>query len=320
MGRIKYDNDKRGILSGEKRQINIIFRYDDYSARSTTESERKIIEIFQSNNVSLTFGVIPFVCEDSVHDTKPQVLVPLTDEKIKILNSGFRNGILDIGLHGYSHQRVNNARKTEFSGIDYKTQVEKIAIGKEFLERVAGAPVRIFIPPWNKYDANTLRALEYLGFSTISALMSGVAKLNSKLNFIPQTISGLSQVRDVVKTAQIISRFENLIVVVFHAYDFEENNRRRGNITFKGFSDLLQWIKSQDNSSILSISQANNIMQDLSVNRFLLNRYYHKWNAFHSAIFIRALHKKSMICIKPNNLISRSFSIGIKLSKKVKLI
>ena len=43
--------------------INIIFRFDDYSALSNTELENQIISTFKETNSTLTIGVIPFVCE-----------------------------------------------------------------------------------------------------------------------------------------------------------------------------------------------------------------------------------------------------------------
>ena len=44
----------------DERHINVIFRFDDYSALSSTDLELKIIDIFRKNKASVTFGVIPF--------------------------------------------------------------------------------------------------------------------------------------------------------------------------------------------------------------------------------------------------------------------
>jgi len=265
------------LLSGgdtqplEKKQVNVVFRYDDYAAKSPTDMELKIINAFRSIGASLTVGVIPFVYAGDVHDPSPGDVIPLTPRGADILKSGSKDGTLDIALHGYSHQTINAKRMTEFEGLDYNRQLEKLTKGKEFLEGMIDAPVTTFVPPWNTYDLNTLRALEQLGFSTLSASMAGAAVEDSKLNFLPATC-GLSQLRDAVETARASADPQPVIVVLFHASDFKINDyEKRGIITYPDFCDLLKWLKRQREVRLLSISQATEVM-DLNVNRFLWNK------------------------------------------------
>jgi len=258
----------------EEKQINVVFRFDDYSALSRTDIALKIIDVFRKNKAAITFGVIPFVCAGSVHDPSPQDIVPLTSIKGDILKTAFKDGILDIALHGYSHQTINAKQRTEFSGLEYNSQVERLAKGKKFLEVMIDAPITTFIPPWNTYDLNTLLALEELGFSTISAGIQGEANGNSMLNFLPATCD-LSQLRDAVRLARSSSDTQPVIVVLFHAYDFREVNEKRGNTTYQEFSHLMAWLKSQKDVRFLSISQATKVINDLSADRFLLNVSIH---------------------------------------------
>ncbi len=255
----------------DNKRVNIVFRYDDYSATSPTDMELRIIDSFGKHEASITFGVIPFRCVRDAHDPSPQDIVPLTSIKANILKNGFKDGILDIALHGYSHQTISAKQMTEFSGLAYNAQVERLAKGKNFLEGIINAPVTTFVPPWNKYDLNTLRALEELGFSTLSAGMDGVATENSNLIFLPATCH-LSRLRDAVKAARTSSDTQPVIVVLFHAYDFKEIDEKRGSITYQEFSDLLNWLKSQDDVCLLSISQAAKVINNLSASRFLLNK------------------------------------------------
>ena len=113
--------DKQPI---EEKQVNVVFRFDDYSARSSTEMELRIIDAFRKNESSITFGVIPFVCAGDAHDPSPQDIVPLTSKKGEILKTGFEEGILDIALHGYSHQTIKAEHRMEFSSLDYNIQVK----------------------------------------------------------------------------------------------------------------------------------------------------------------------------------------------------
>ncbi len=254
-----------------ERRVFIVFRFDDYSARSATDMEIRIIDAFRKNGDPITFGVIPYISEGDVHDPSPSRVVPLGPTKGDILRSASEAGILEIALHGYSHQTVDAEHLTEFSGLDYPSQLERIASGKELLERLVGAPVTTFIPPWNEYDLNTLRVLEDLKFTTISASISGEATEDSPLMFLPATCD-LLQLRRAVKAARRSSDTQPVIVVLFHVYDFMEIDRERGNITYQEFSDLLNWLKSQGDVRLLSIIEAATVINDLSVHRFLLNK------------------------------------------------
>lgn len=258
----------------EKKQVKVVFRFDDYSAKSNTDMELRIIDAFRKNEASITIGVIPFVSDGDVNDPSLKDILPLTPIKGDILRNGFQNGILDIALHGYSHQTIYAEQKTEFSGLSYNNQLERLAKGKKFLEGMIDAPVTTFVPPWNKYDLNTLRALEELGFSTLSASKTGVATEDSQLIFLPAS-SDLLDLRDKVKAARTSSDTQPVIVVLFHAYDFKEIDENRGIITYQEFFDLLNWLKSQVDVRLLSVSQAAKVINDLSANRFLLNKRVH---------------------------------------------
>ncbi|MBP3193961.1 DUF2334 domain-containing protein [Natronogracilivirga saccharolytica] len=124
--------------------VNVVFRFDDYSARSSTDLELRLIDTFRENEVAITFGVIPFVSTGNLHDPSPKNLAPLTSEKVDILKKGYVKGTLDIALHGYSHQTISVKKNTEFSGLDYNSQIERIDKGKKFLENIIDDSVTTF--------------------------------------------------------------------------------------------------------------------------------------------------------------------------------
>jgi peptidoglycan/xylan/chitin deacetylase (PgdA/CDA1 family) len=109
---------------------------------------------------------------------------------------------------------------------------------------MTGVPVATFVPPWNRYDLNTLRALEALGFSTISVSLPGPAMKTSSLNFLPSTCD-LKDLRAAVRAAGRSSAAQPLIVVLFHEYDFSEVDERPGAITYPEFADFLEWLPSE---------------------------------------------------------------------------
>jgi Uncharacterized protein conserved in bacteria (DUF2334) len=258
-----------------KKQISVIFRFDDYSARSSADAELRIIEDFRRNQLTVTFAVVPFVCDGDIHSSSAQGTIPLTSLKVDILKNAFDEGVLDVALHGYSHQTIISGQTTEFSGLDYDHQLERLAKGKKFLEDAINAPITTFVPPWNTYDLNTLQALEKLGFSTFSAGISGKAAKKSKLTFLPASVD-LSQLRDSIESARTCPEDQPVVVALFHEYDFKEISEKHGIVTYQEFSSLLNWLNSQEDVRVISISQATKLISDLSVDRFLLNQQ-HDW-------------------------------------------
>ena len=250
------------------KRIYIVFRMDDFSALSDTGLEMRILDLFEKKQIGITFGVVPFVCAGEQRDPVTQDLIPLPPKKSEMLRTKIDVGCLDVALHGYSHQTHDPDELSEFVGFDYAAQLKKLVEGKQRLEEVIGYPVEIFIPPWNSYDLDTLRALELAGFKILSAGWKGVAANESNIRFLPATCH-LDAIEDAVEDARLSSDKQPVIVVLFHHYDFKEFNDPRGNLTLEAFSDLLDRLKEQKDLRLVSIAQANKAIVDLGAKRFL---------------------------------------------------
>jgi peptidoglycan/xylan/chitin deacetylase (PgdA/CDA1 family) len=237
------------------KHVNVVFRFDDYSSVSAIELERQLIDLFGRHQAPITFAVIPFACAGDIHDPSPQANIPLGPQKINLIKTAYKKGILDIGLHGYSHQTIRTGHYAEFEGLDYNSQLDRLTKGKQYLEEIVDAPVLTFMPPWNRYDRNTLRALGSLGFTMISADLKGITTEDSQLHFFPANCR-IGQLRKAVAKARAGSGPQPAIVVLFHEYDFKEIDKRRGRITFQEFSALVDWLGNQPDVSILSLRQA----------------------------------------------------------------
>nr|WP_320193705.1 hypothetical protein [uncultured Desulfobacter sp.] len=61
----------------ETKQVNVVFRFDDYSAYSNTNLELRIIDAFRKHEACLTIGVIPYACAGDIHDPSAQEVRPL---------------------------------------------------------------------------------------------------------------------------------------------------------------------------------------------------------------------------------------------------
>lgn len=258
-------------------QISVVLRYDDLSAKSPLALETRLVQIVQARGLTLTFGVIPFVSAGSMYEYSAQELLPLPEQKAALLRAGVQAGAVEVALHGYAHQTTSLVRMTEFAGLDYALQVQRLERGRALLEDASGAPVTLFIPPWNTYDADTLRALQDAGFNLLSAELRGVAPPDCPLSLAPFTCypGGLP---DALAAARASGDPQPVIVVLFHAYDFTEADPYRGLFDADGFAALLDELLSQPDVRLLAVGQAVNILGTLDAQRYLLNRRGVAWS------------------------------------------
>ena len=108
---------------------------------------------------------------------------------------GLQNKSWHIALHGYDHIYISNNsglvafnNKSEFAGVNFKTQLEKIQKGITIFKRER-VKTRIWVAPSHTFDQNTLKAIK-LG-SDIDIISDGIS-LNPFKRFgfkwLPQTI------------------------------------------------------------------------------------------------------------------------------------
>jgi peptidoglycan/xylan/chitin deacetylase (PgdA/CDA1 family) len=274
------------VLGSDSRPVTVVFRYDDYSARSSTELERSILDIFRRHRAHVTFSVIPYACVGEDTDPTPQEVLPLTLEKARLLKEAMAEGFLEVAQHGYSHQRVRNKSReflgpgrryhSEFTGVAPAVQLRKISDGKALLEERLLAKIDTFVPPWNGYDRHTLEVLAGLGFRTISAARRGPVVLDSPLRFVPET-AALRDLRDAVTAARKSRDPHPLVVVLFHHYDFREDSPDNSAFTLSDLDDLIGWVSAQPDIQTRSIEEAVETLPGLDARQFYWNRNALLW-------------------------------------------
>jgi peptidoglycan/xylan/chitin deacetylase (PgdA/CDA1 family) len=238
---------------GPPRRITVVFRYDDYSDQTPTDLETRIIHSFGERHLRVTFATVPFTCTQDVQ-ALPALEKGLSRAKALILKTALEAGTVDVALHGYCHRSVQPpGSESEFQGVDFRTQMQELARGKSYLEEALQVPVNEFIPPWNSYDRNTIKALEQLDFKLLSAEVPGDSPSSSTLMFLPAT-TGLRQLRRAVATARRSPFQGQIIVAPFHRFDFLERNPQHGRLSYADFEDLLDWTASQSDVQVRSLS------------------------------------------------------------------
>lgn len=138
------------------RRVNIFLRDDDID--EDEETLRHLLDICLSRNTPVNLEIIPG---------------QLTQPGIQLLKS-FKSTnpeLIELDQHGWQHlNHEAEGRKCEFGrSRSFAQQLEDISWGKTLLEAMFGEHFfPAFTPPWNRCTADTLKALDQLGFAVFS--------------------------------------------------------------------------------------------------------------------------------------------------------
>lgn len=274
------------------KNITIAFRLDDPSAVSPIKIERNLIQIFSEHNATCTFGVVPYITLGDYHEMKSEGNSLLPDEKISLFKEAAKKKVIDIALHGYEHKTINDGSRlhSEFCGGDINQQLEKIKNGKDILEKQFEAPIVSFIPPWNTYDKNTLKALAQNNINCISSNRYQTVS-QGEMSYLPITLE-LPDLEYAVEVARNSNDKSPSIIILMHPYDFKESGDKRAQYDCNHIDDTLSWIASQPDLNIASISQLSNDSNQYDYRRYMWNK-----SSFLENIFLPGLTKTDDIPI-----------------------
>lgn len=232
--------------------IRLALRFDDPSATSDQALEEGILAAARAADIPLTLAVIPFKQQSGE-------LVRLTSTRADHLIRAHRDAVIEVAQHGYCHEPQNVGTKppSEFRGVDFVQQLERIRNGRATLEELFGKGVAGFVPPWNTYDARTTRALVECGFRYISAGEEIDSDGESSLAYLPRTC----QMTDLQRTLDAIIPFAPLdpvVIAVMHHYDFVESGNPQATTDLDHFSALLQRLRHDPRLQISTLSGLTN--------------------------------------------------------------
>jgi len=140
------------------KKVVVVFRNDDIQEFSGSATERRFLQLFVENGIPQTYALVPFK-----KDLEKQ------GDLLSLLKDQQARGLAEIALHGYTHENHAGKRRSEFSGRPFEEQLEKIRSGKAYLERIFLREIVTFIPPFNSYDQDTLRAIAQNGIKVLSS-------------------------------------------------------------------------------------------------------------------------------------------------------
>lgn len=169
----------------------VLIRFDDICPTMDWNMWAKAEAILDKYDAKPLIGVIPcnkdndLFLDDSREDFYDYI-------------KGLQSKGYQIAMHGVNHMFFSNHRGiltkrvgSEFAGLSYKEQYDKLREGKEILEK-HGIVTDVFFAPGHSYDENTVRALSSLGFKYISDGKSNRPYKWHGITFLPCRNSGAS--------------------------------------------------------------------------------------------------------------------------------
>jgi len=212
-----------GVLtSAQGGELKVVLRYDDFSAGSRTETERTLFKLAQELGTGVLVGVIPFSPaagqKQELPAAEPDLALP--PEKLALLKEYAAQKVIEIGIHGFVHADNRAAtRASEFAGLPLERQYQMLRTAKAAMESAAGSKARLFIPPFNSYDENTLRALDRAGYTLLSAGAGGPVLDQGGLAYLPGGPYP-QRLKAAIVTALARGHTDALVVSTMHPYDF----------------------------------------------------------------------------------------------------
>ena len=134
----------------------IFFRNDD--VYEITPKLKKILNVFISHKIPLDLGVIP----GKINSQAAEYLLELKDRHPDLIH---------FHQHGYMHKNYGADSKYEFGeGRNYDEQYNDIKKGWGLMNQYFKNPDKIFSPPHSRFNSDTVKVLEKLGFACLSAV------------------------------------------------------------------------------------------------------------------------------------------------------
>lgn len=163
-----------------------IMRLDDASENMDLEKWKRMEKILDKYNIKPIYGIIP-------DNNDPDLLkYKKVNDFWQLMKDWEEKGWIPA-LHGYTHVFETTSgginpvnRKSEFAGVTYEKQCQKIQKGCEILEKNKINP-KIFFAPAHTFDENTLKALKNVSdIRIISDTIADDIYFKDDIYYIPQ--------------------------------------------------------------------------------------------------------------------------------------
>lgn len=168
--------------------VHYLIRIDDVCPTMNSENFSRLKDMLHQHDIKPIIGIIPDNADPKLMTEQPK------DTFWMDMKSLSEKGWI-IAQHGYRHEYITPNggllginQKSEFAGLSYERQLEKIALGKKILEERLGRSITWWMAPAHSFDENTCRALVDLQFKYISDGIALTPFQRFGLTWIPQQL------------------------------------------------------------------------------------------------------------------------------------
>jgi len=166
------------------------YRLDDITEDMDWEKFLRMKAVFDRFQIKPLIGVVP--C-----NRDPKLKAGAVRQDFWDYVRGLQNEGWTIAQHGYEHLYTTKAsgllglkNASEFAGVSYEEQREKLRLGKEILQK-HGIQAEVFMAPGHTYDENTLKALAENGFCYVTDGYADCVYRLHGMTFIPCKSAGI---------------------------------------------------------------------------------------------------------------------------------
>lgn len=166
----------------------LLIRLDDITPDMNWEKFERLEALFEQYQIHPIIGVVPDNRDETLHMQEPAA--DFWERMRGLMEQGWV-----VAQHGFTHVYVNTRSGllginpfSEFAGLPYQEQYEKLKNGKEILKR-HGMNAVMFMAPGHTFDRRTLRALKKLGFVFVTDGYCSRPYRRGGLLFLPCTLS-----------------------------------------------------------------------------------------------------------------------------------
>lgn len=177
-------------MAGQAWKGKYAYRLDDITEDMNWDHFFHMKEIFDRYRVCPLIGVVPL-------NRDPKLKAGECREDFFTVVRGLQEAGWSIAQHGYEHLYETREAgllglkdASEFAGVPYERQEEKLRLGKRILEE-NGVCAEIFMAPGHTYDENTLKALKQNGFRYVTDGYADCSYQYQGLTFIPCKSAGI---------------------------------------------------------------------------------------------------------------------------------
>ncbi len=169
-----------------------MIRLDDITPDMNMERFHRVKEVLDKYQICPLIGVVPQNRDETLHKVE-------NDAEFWNLVKELQNCGWKVAQHGTYHVYETSDSGllginpfSEFAGLSYDIQLEKIQTGKKILED-NGIATDIFMAPGHTFDNNTLKALVECGFKVVTDGLYKKPYYEKGLLFVPCRLRGFKK-------------------------------------------------------------------------------------------------------------------------------